>query len=384
MRIAFVVNNAAFFVSHRLSIARQALADGHQIMLLTGRAGSASLEPAALAKIRALGIPHQVAAFKSTGMNPLVEVIGLIQLTMQLRRFRPEVVHCVSPKGILYGGLAARWTHAPSLVLAVSGMGFLFTGAARGLRGWIGHLYAITARKVYAHRNKRVIVQNRDDWLGLQQQGLARADELVLIPGSGVPLARFASVGEVERQNLVVLPARILGDKGVVEFVEAARRLRAAGCRWRFALVGTADYQNPTAISASVVEGWVGEGCIEWWGHREDMEVVLAQARIVCLPSYREGMPKCLLEAAAAGCAIVTTDVVGCREAIETGVTGDLVPPQDAQALADCLAALIADPDRLHRYGQAGRTRAIERFDEEAVIARTLEIYEELNHGTTR
>lgn len=381
MRIAYVVNNAAFFVSHRLPIARRALEAGHEVMLLTGQAGSALLEPAARETVQALGIPHRVAAFRSSGMNPVGELLGLIQLTIHMRRFRPQLVHCVSPKGILYGGLAARWTGAPALVLAVSGMGTLFTGPARGLRGWIGQAYAATAKFVYGHRNKRVIVQNRDDCRDLQSQGLASADELVLIPGSGVELDRFTDTGEEERRDIVALPARLLRDKGVLEFVEAAKRLRDSGCAWRFVLVGTADYRNPTSIPAAEVERWVTDGCIEWWGHRSDMEAVFAQAKIVCLPSYREGMPKALLEAAAAGCAVVTTDVVGCREAIEPGVTGDLVPARDAAALVATLHALMGDESRIQRYGKAGRALAVRRFGEEAVVARTLRLYDELWHG---
>jgi len=383
MRIAFVVNNAAFFASHRLPIAVRAIQEGHEVLLLTGQAGSATLEPAALTRIEAAGVRHRALPFHSNGMNPLRELWGMFALMLALRKYRPEVVHCVSPKGILYGGLAARCIFAPALVLAVSGMGYLFTGPKRGLRRWVGQLYTGLAQLVYGHRNKRAIVQNLDDWQSLLRQGLASEDELVLIPGSGVPLDRFAPGDEQSRQNIVLLPARLLRDKGVLEFVAAARWLRVRGCTWRFVLVGTADYRNPTAIAAEEVQAWVAEGCVEWWGHRDDMEAVFARARIVCLPSYREGMPKALLEAAAAGCAVVTTDVVGCREAIEPGITGDMVPAQDAVALATALGALIDDPERQRRYAVAGRARAVARFGVDAVVARTLALYEELRQLST-
>lgn len=381
MRIAYVINNAAFFVSHRLPIGNGARAAGHQVVLLTGQAGSVTLESAAVQALRACDMPHRALAFGSTGVNPLRELFGLLQLTLALRRMRPDVVHCVSPKGILYGGLASRLVGVRSLVLAVSGMGFLFTGRKRGPARWLGSVYQRLVRLVYGHVNKRVIVQNQDDWQALQSTGLAQADELVLIPGSGVRLADYAGIDEQCRQNLVVLPARMLRDKGVFEFVAAARTVRAVRAGWRFVLVGTADYQNPTAVPLEQIQLWVAQGDVEWWGHREDMPAVLAQASIVCLPSYREGMPKALLEAAAAGCAVVTTDVIGCREAVVPGVTGDLVPVMDADALARCLLALINDAPRRARYAQAGRLRAVERFSEDAVVAQTLGIYEELNHG---
>lgn len=381
MHIVFVVNNAAFFVSHRLPIGNGARRAGHEVVLITGQGGSVTLESSALQVLQACGMHHRTLAFCSTGINPFRELAGLMQLAWALYRLRPDVVHCVSPKGIMYGGLASRLVGVPCVVLAVSGMGYLFTGRKRGPKKWLGIAYQRLIRLVYGHPNKRVIVQNQDDWQALQSARLAQADELVLIPGSGVRLADYAGIGEQMRQDLVVLPARMLRDKGVFEFVAAARAVRAVDSGWRFALVGTADYQNPTAVPLEQIQRWVAQGDIEWWGHREDMPAVLAQARIVCLPSYREGMPKALLEAAAAGCAVVTTDVIGCREAVVPGVTGDLVPAMDADALARCLLALINDPPRLARYAHAGRLRAAERFSEDAVVAQTLGLYEELNHG---
>jgi glycosyltransferase involved in cell wall biosynthesis len=178
--------------------------------------------------------------------------------------------------------------------------------------------------------------------------------------------------------HLVILPARLLRDKGVEEFVEAARILKAQGCQWRFALVGVADYANPTSISKEQIKAWEDEDLIEWWGHREDMIDVYAQADIVCLPSYREGMPKCLLEAAASGCAVITSDVTGCKEAIIPGITGDLVPVRDAEILADVLGKLMADSDRRQRYGKAGRELAVQRFGIDAVVDATMAIYKRI------
>jgi glycosyltransferase involved in cell wall biosynthesis len=182
----------------------------------------------------------------------------------------------------------------------------------------------------------------------------------------------------------VVLPARLLRDKGVGEFVNAARLLKERGCAWRMALVGTADYANPSAVPLETIKQWVSEGVVEWWGHREDMPAVYEQAGIVCLPSHREGMPKCLLEAAAAGRPVVTCDVAGCRDAVIPGKTADLVPARDAIALADVLQALINDPDRRSRYGSAGRELAIERYSIEVVVEQTIGIYEKLTANARR
>jgi len=378
MRILYVVNNAAFFCSHRLPLALGARAAGYEVALATGQAGSPTLEAEALRRLASLRIPHTATSFRSGGLHPFTEARGLLELTGAMRRWRPDIVHCASPKGLLYGGFAARLTGCPALVLAVSGMGSLFTGDGSTRLIWLRRAYSAVVRIAYRHPHRRVIVQNSDDWALVSEAGLASEEDLRLIPGSGVPLDRYVDLPLEGRQEIVVLPGRLLKDKGVEEFVEAARRIRQSGSLWRFVLVGTADYENPSAIPESRVRGWVNEGVVEWWGHRADMAEVLGQAPIVCLPSYREGMPKALLEAAAAGCAVVTTDAIGCRDAIEPGLTGDLVPIADAAQLAITLQRLIDDPARQRAYGAAGRRLARQRFDLEAVVKATLTIYSEL------
>ena len=379
MRILYIVNNAAFFCSHRLPLALAARAAGHEVALATGGAGSPTLEAPALRELQVQQIPHHVVAFSSGGMNPLREVRGLWQLTRYMRRWRPDVVHCASPKGLLYGGLAARLNRVPALVLAVSGMGSMTTPGASRLRRLLRSAYMQVVRLAYGHRNRRVIVQNGDDRQVIVSHGFATEAHTVLIPGSGVHLPPYLALDLQLREPLVVLPARLLKEKGVLVFVDAVRLLRQRGIAWRFALLGTADYANSSSVTESVIRTWEQAGLIEWWGHRTDMPAVLGQARIVCLPSfYGEGMPKALLEAAAAGCAVVTTNATGCREAVLPGVTGDLVPPRDAQALALALQRLIEDPVRCLAYGTAGRNMARERFDLDAVVTRTLELYGEL------
>jgi glycosyltransferase involved in cell wall biosynthesis len=382
--LTFVVNNVAFFVSHRLPLAQKAIERGWTVRLYTGHAGNQAQEAQAMAAIQKAGVPHTRMAFRSGGMNPLVELTGLLQLAWHMRRHRPNIVHCASPKGQMYGGMAARLTGVRSLVLAVSGMGFAFTqGASDGARG--GTTRRIAARLsrlltalAFAHKHKRVIAQNRDDLHNLEALGLARPDELALIQGSGVALDRFVNAPIDTKEPIVLLPARMLRDKGVLEFVDAARSLRARGHAWRFVLAGGADHDNPSALSAVEVKAWVQRGHVEWLGHVEDIAPWMARASIVCLPSYREGMPKALLEAAAAGCAVVTTDAIGCREAVEPNVTGDVVPVGDAKALAAALERLMVDGDQRRRFAQAGRARAVAMFSIDAVVRDTFKLYDTL------
>jgi hypothetical protein len=387
--VVFVVNNAAFFESHRLPVAKAALRAGYAVSLCTGFEASATLAKEALPRLARSGVQHWRLEFRSGGINPLRELWGFVQLVQRLRALKPSVVHCASPKGVLYGGMAARLAGVPSVVLAISGMGYAFTAEAangtatpwrRVLRKAAQLVLGGANRLAFGHPNKTVIVQNEDDRQAVFAKGWARPEDVQLIPGSGVDLVHFATPATAAREPIVLLPARLLKDKGVLEFAAAAQALRAVAPGWRFVLVGTADYDNPSAVPLAQIEQWQAQGTLEWWGHVDatDMPGLYAQASIVCLPSYREGMPRVLLEAAAAGCAVVTADAVGCRDAIAPGLTGDLVPVGDAKALAATLLALMRDPERCQRYGQQGAERAARLFDLKAVIANTLRIYSDL------
>lgn len=379
-RIVYVVNHAAFFVSHRLPLAVRARQVGFDILLLTGKAGSKEMEQTAVTQLRATGIDHRRAAFSSSGMNPVIELLGLLQLVWFIVRFRPDIVHCASPKGVLYGGLAARICGVRGLVLAISGMGYAYTGGTEksGLRALVRRIYGVMAGFAFHHPNVRVIVQNLDDHQAVIDKGLTRASALSLIPGSGVDLSLFEGCAATNKSSIVLLPARVLKDKGIEEFVKAARRIKALAPDWRFVLAGAAGYDNPSSIDAAQLQTWQAEGCVEWLGHVNDMTPLFRESAIVCLPSYREGMPKALLEAAAAGCAVVTTDVTGCREAVKPGVTGDLVPVRNSDALADAILSLIKDEPRRQAYGTKGQMRARSLFSIDSVVSQTMNIYEEL------
>jgi glycosyltransferase involved in cell wall biosynthesis len=381
--IAYVVNHAAFFVSHRLPLAHGALQEGFNIRLLTGQAGSAEMENSALMELQIAGVEHNRAMFTSSGMNPFIEFLGLLQLVWFIVRFNPAILHCASPKGVLYGGLAARICRVRGLVLAISGMGYGYTAETDRsfLRFLVRRVYGALARFAFHHPNVRVIVQNQDDFKAVINKGLTKQSSLCLIPGSGVDLSLFEECTAVNKSKIVLLPARMLKDKGVEEFVEAARRIKAVAPDWRFVLAGAAGYDNPSSIRDDQLQSWQAEGCVEWLGHVNDIVPLFREAAIVCLPSYREGMPKALLEAAAAGCAVVTTDVTGCREAVEAGVTGDLVPVRNINALEETLLSLMQDESRRRVYGANGQERARALFSIDSVVTQTIKIYKDLlNH----
>lgn len=368
--LMFVVNVDWFFLSHRLPIALAALHEGYQVHVATGLTDKRTeLENHGL-------VVHPLALDRSSASLGDAWRTGL-QLWQAFRAVRPDVVHLVTIKPVLLGGLVARLAGVPAVVAAVSGLGFVFM--ARGVRATlrrvlVGALY----RLAWGHRNLKVIVQNPDDRASLARLAHLPDSKLALIAGSGVDLAQYRHRPLPPGVPVVLLAARLLADKGVREFVQAARLLQQQGVSARFCLVGAVDPANPASLAPAEVMQWVSEGVVECWGQRTDMAEVLADAYLVVLPSYREGLPKVLLEAAACGRAVVTTDVPGCRDAIEPSLTGILVPVRDAVALAEAINGLITDRVRCQAMGNAGRALAERAFDVRQVVAAHLRIYQEL------
>jgi glycosyltransferase involved in cell wall biosynthesis len=250
-------------------------------------------------------------------------------------------------------------------------MGYLFT-AGRRVRQWLANrLYRISLN----HSNMRVIVQNQEDLALFRQNRLAPDESLVLIPGSGVDVGRFHPCAERANPPIVLQTSRMLADKGVREFIAAARMLNSRFPNVRFVLVGAPDPGNPTSLNDTELRAAAEEGVIEWWGHRSDIPAILAQASIYCLPSYREGLPKSLIEAAATGLPLVTTDTSGCREVVRHGENGLIVPIANAPALADAIALLLSNSALSASLGMTARRDAMERFALEGIIEAQLALY---------
>ncbi len=369
-KLLFVINNPDFFVSHRLPLATAAREAGMDVAI-------AAPERTGADTLRKLGFRFHPVPLTRRTAQPLEEARAVWSLLRLFQRERPDVVHLVTIKPVLYGGVAARLAKVPRVVGALSGLGYVFIaeGArARARRRLVEAAY----RLAFVHPNLRVIFQNPDDRAQFISRGLLRASDAVLIRGSGVDLSQFRPEPEPptdERGKVVLLASRLLFDKGVGELVAASRLLRARGVTARFVLAGEVDPGNPSSVTQAELDGWVREGVVEWWGQRGDMPQVFARSHLVCLPSYREGLPRVLVEAAACGRAILTSDVPGCREVVRHGDNGLLVPPRNAPALADAVASLLADDARRQRMGARGRERAEAEFSLEGVVRDTLALY---------
>jgi glycosyltransferase involved in cell wall biosynthesis len=368
-RLLFVVNACWFFVSHRLPLALEAIRRGYEVHVAAASDDTVEV-------LHRHGIHFHRIDFKRRGLGPVGEVRTLLQLTRLYRRLRPALVHHVTIKPVIYGGILARLNRVPAVVHAIPGLGYSFL--ARGKAGGVLRKFVIRAyRSVFRHPNHAVIFQNPDDYHEFVSRDVVRPQNAVLIPGSGVDLEVFKPVPRVGTP-LVVLPARLLVDKGVCDFVDAAKILRARGVDCRLALVGSIDPGNPSGVSTRQVKEWAEEGAVEVWGHRSDMPAVFAQAHAVCLPSYREGFPRALIEAAACGLPILTTDVPGCRDVVTHGYNGLIVEARSPGRLADAIECLILDQPLRERMGERSRERAVAEFGIDRVVDSTFAVYDSL------
>ena len=371
-KLLFIVNVDWFFISHRLPIALKALEEGYDVHLICAITDQAEY-------LASLGLRVHPFLFSRSGKNIFNELSCFFKLYQKIKSIKPDLLHLVTIKPVLYGGIIARMVYAPAVVSAISGLGFLFVERkgvkAKFLRDMVLFLYRLAMN----HSNQRVIFQNPTDMNALVAAGGVQKEKSRMIRGSGVDLQDYPMLAESKDIPVVIMASRLLKDKGVHEFVGAAKNIKSKGIEVRFQLVGEPDYENPESVTNEELQSWEAEGVVECLGYRSDIADLFSQAHIVVLPSYYgEGLPKVLIEAAACGRAVITTDMPGCRDAIEPNVTGVLVPARDTFALAKEIERLMEDDVLRQRMGRAGRDLAEREFSIEKVVATHLGIYQEL------
>lgn len=373
-KLLFVVTEDWYFCSHRLPLAVAAVKAGFDVTIATRVTHHGDV-------IQKAGIEIYPWNVSRGSVNILAELKAVFQLLKIYRKVKPDLVHQVALKPVLYGTFISKLIGSQKIVNALGGMGFVFNNGKKNTRGLRAIILA-GFKWLLSGKGHVLILQNPEDCALMINEAGIDVNNIRLIRGAGVDIQRFDASMEPDGVPLIILPARMLWDKGVGDYVEAAKILKAEGIAARFGLVGGIDECNPAAISLEQLRIWTDAGYVEWFGQRDDMPEIFRQANIVCLPSYREGLPKALLEGAACSRAIVATDVPGCREIVEDGKNGILVPARDPVALAEALKKLILSPTVRYQMGINGRTMVINGFSEEAVVNETLCIYKDLSQAT--
>ncbi|MEL7362508.1 MAG: glycosyltransferase family 4 protein [Bacteroidota bacterium] len=366
MRIVLFANSDWYLYNFRLPLAHHLRSLGHEVVLLSPPGEFAE-------RFETEGYAWHAVEMCRRGLNPIEEVRTVRQLRQLYAEIKPDLVHHFTLKSVVYGSLAARRSGVPGVVNAVTGLGYVYTDdsvKARAIRVVLTNLCRA------ALKGTEVIFQNPDDAGIFVEAGLVPEDQCHLIYGSGVDTERFVTQPEEAGTPTVMLASRMLWGKGVGDFVEAGRLLRDRNVPVRMRLVGPADPDNHAAVPEATLQAWNEEGAVEWLGFREDMDDLLRQSHIVCLPSqYGEGVPRILIEAAASGRPLISTNRPGCREIVHHGTNGLVVPPEDPEALADAIETLVTRPEQRRQFGAAGRELVEAQFSERQVLHETLKVY---------
>ena len=368
--IIYFVSEDWYFCSHRLPIARKALAEGFKVVVVTRVSNHRDI-------IKSEGFELAPIGINRGGMNLFSELRTISTLYSYYKKYKPDIVHHVAIKPVIYGALVARLIGSIKIVNAMAGLGFVFISNKKRvklLRFFVHQLF----RFLFNNKNSQLILQNKDDLGYFLKNKLVNNENVTIVRGSGVDVKKFIPAEESTGVPIVMLASRMLWDKGVGEFIEAAKILKQEGVEARFVLVGDSDPENPASIPNAQLSEWHELGIVEWWGERGNMHEMLTQSHIVCLPSYREGLPKVLLEAASCGKPIIATDVPGCREIVHDGENGILVLLKNSIALASAIKELIDNSEKRKSMGINGRRLVESEFSEEIVVNQTMKVYQEL------
>ncbi len=366
--LIFLLMEDWFFASHFWARGLAAQKAGWRVVLISRQSPAAR-------EIEASGIEFYAADLDRKRLNPFKELAFSFWLARLYRRIKPDVVHHIALKPIIFGGIAARLARVPAVVNAPIGLGFVFS-SDRLLAKLLKPMVSAGLRVTMSPRRGVAVFENPDDLSAMVQGGMVGQARTRLIRGAGVDIEHFAPTPEPEGPVRIALAARMIREKGIPDFIAAARLLKGQAEFW---LAGAPDLSNPNPVTETELRGWETEGIIRWLGPVKDMAGLLKQVHIFTLPStYREGLPKAVLEAMAAGRPVVATDIPGCREAVVDGENGFLVPPRNPEALAEALGKLIADPVLRARFGAAGRASVEQNFSDEIVCQKTMAIYEAL------
>lgn len=367
-KILFVANVDWFFISHRLVIAEEAKKNGFEVIVAAKDTGRSQ-------EIIDKGIQFINLSFSRSGTNLTKESITLIKVYKIYYKLKPDIVHHITLKPVIYGSIIAKLLKIKGVVNAISGLGYNFT---KERLGFVSKVMLQFMRYGFKSERVSLIFQNQDDFQELSKLNVvSKRNKIFFIKGSGVDLNAFKTDCFPDFEKIkILLPIRMLWDKGVRELYDASDILKANYIdKIEFILAGIADEENKAGVPASFFKQWEDGVYVKWIGFQKDMYNVYKNSHIVILPSYREGMPKTLLEGCAMGRAIITTNSIGCKECVDEGINGLKVPVKDAQSLANAIETLVNNPSRIIEMGKASRLKAKKEFDINFVLQIHSQIY---------
>jgi glycosyltransferase involved in cell wall biosynthesis len=367
-RVLFIVNAEWYFCLHWLPLAIGMVKNGYEIIL------ASSDEKGERKNIEEAGIKFIEMPFQRQSINPIREIKSFIEIIRIIKQTRPNIVHNITIKPVILGTLASRILSMPFIVNSITGLGYTFIRPGLFgllLRNVIKFIYRI----LFKRKRLMVTFQNSDDRRLLYSNRRSFPKSAIVIKGVGVNTTKYKLTPIPVDSNIVILASRLLWDKGVREFVEAAKYLHEKNVNVQMALVGEPDEKNPQSVSVDILNEWRKEKYIEWWGFQKNMPEVINKASIVVLPSYREGLPTILIEAASVGRPLIATDVPGCNEVVKNGVNGFLVPVKTHIELAKTIHKLIIDPILMDTMGDNSRRIALNEFDFNIILQQHLELY---------
>ena len=379
-KIVFIVNHAAFFCSHRLNLAIDIVKHGWDFHLIIGQPASIEMEKYAIKILKKNKINYTRTSFQSNfSLNLFKEIYGMYQIKKKLKKINPDLVHLVSPKAILFGGIVSRLLKVKNIVIAISGLGSLVT-FNRSFKSYIlNKIYFIFLKFISLNKYKKIIVQNLSDKkIIMSKLKNLKPKDFVLIPGSGEDPKKFKLVDYKKSKNIVLMSSRILIDKGVIEYLKASEILKKKFPHWKFLIAGSLDYKSSAAINSTTFKNYLKKKYVIWLGYEKNIIKLLKITSIACLPSYREGMSKFLIEASFLGKPIVTTNVPGCRDVVINNKTGVLVKPRNYMSLAKGIEKLIKNYKLREKYSKRANEFAIDKFNSVKVVGKTLKIYKEM------
>lgn len=373
-RVVLFANTDWYLYNFRLPLAERIRSEGIEVLMLSppGKYGE---------RLRAAGFRWEPVPMERRSLNPFRELALIGHLARRFREERPQIVHTFTVKCAVSGSIAARLARVPGRISAVTGLGYVFVSTKPRAR-WLRPVVQRLLRAGLSGSDSLLILQNPDDVSRFRSAGIVDPERIRLILSSGVDCERYSPASEGNRPAgalRVLFLGRLLWEKGIGEYIEAARILRDQGRPATFLIAGQPDPGNPGSVTEAEVEEWTREGLVEWLGHVEDVAALLHTVDVLALPSYYgEGVPRSLIEGAASGVPLVTTDMPGCREVVTHERDGLLVPAKDGPALARAIARLDDDPALARKLGRAGRAKALQEFDQRIVLDRTLAVYREL------